>query len=276
MREGYFLIHRQLLDRDAWKNPKRTLAWIDMISMADHKTHCVTASVRWLGDRWGVSKSTVGRWVDEWTQGHRVTRKAGQEAGQDMMTIFIVNYAKYQQPAKTRKGRAAGQEAGRAAGQRETSTIRTRNNIPSTNVLGGAGDDRSQDALPPAPIDSETKPIQKHMLPYAMFCFLFGVKFTSKEQRHALFQRNVKISRKLSDVPVRDLASAMLLMEDHWAKKGDFPLRLETAHRFLEDYARAGLPVHLEARLREFGAGFKKIGPAVFDIHPELANASHP
>lgn len=117
MREGWFLLHRQMFDARAWDNPLQTLAWIDLISMADHRTGIVTASVRFLADRWRVPKSTVQRWIDLWVMGQQVGRSMGHLAGQQVGQLSIVNYAKYQHPVGQQMGQGMGHSTGQQVGQ---------------------------------------------------------------------------------------------------------------------------------------------------------------
>lgn len=79
-KQGYVKIYRKLQDHWLWQDKpfSRGQAWIDLILLANHKdgtavmdgskvevpTGCLVTSLRKLGDRWGWSRTKVGRFLN--------------------------------------------------------------------------------------------------------------------------------------------------------------------------------------------------------------------
>lgn len=107
MRNGFILLHRQGLTQEEWKHPLRTLAWIDLLTMAAWEDFTndegvflkrgeLIASMSFLEDRWRQNRGTVHRWLTYWEKegmAQRVTQHPSQQLPQ---RLFLVNYAKYQ------------------------------------------------------------------------------------------------------------------------------------------------------------------------------------
>src|SRR5437016_3617941 len=107
MRKGFILLHRRFLDHDAWKNPARSLAWMDFCSMAAWEDYTaedgayfkrgeLAASYGFLAKRWGKSKSRVHEWIHHWIAERQAERLPERCAERNAERFFIVNYAKYQ------------------------------------------------------------------------------------------------------------------------------------------------------------------------------------
>ncbi len=125
MREGFFLVHRQYFTKERFKDLHRSYAWLDLLSMVDHKTHIVSGSYRFLAFRWGVSESTAFRWIQRWVHERSLERQTERDAERDAERWLVLNYAKYQQPKERNIERDAERQTERDAEQIETSTIRT-------------------------------------------------------------------------------------------------------------------------------------------------------
>lgn len=132
MRQGWIVLHRKGITEEEWRNPERTLAWIDLLLLAawqdftnqdgiELKRGEFIASVRYLAQRWNKPKTTVERWLDYWIitdkrlekVGHRCGQSCGHKPGQVPGHFFIVNYAKYQEVM----GQSSGQQTGHPSGQ---------------------------------------------------------------------------------------------------------------------------------------------------------------
>lgn len=106
-RNGFVLIHRQGITQCEWKHPLRTLAWIDLITLAaweNYKTDDGTklkrgeliASERFLARRWGQNCGTVHRWLLYWENQKQVQRVVQASSKQVPQRLFVVNYARFQ------------------------------------------------------------------------------------------------------------------------------------------------------------------------------------
>ncbi len=106
---GYILLYRSLLrDESAFKNPCKTLAWIDFIAMASHDDYKakkdgvmarrgeVIASYEFLARRWHISKSTAHGWIREWIDERRIERRSERCYERNAERFFVLNYAEYQ------------------------------------------------------------------------------------------------------------------------------------------------------------------------------------
>lgn len=77
---------------------KKKLAWIDMITLANHEDSVVTASYGFLATRWGVSKHTAYDWIQSWIGERSIERLGERSEERNGERFFVVNYAKYQKP----------------------------------------------------------------------------------------------------------------------------------------------------------------------------------
>lgn len=107
MRNGYILLHRKGITPEEWKHPERTLAWIDLCTLAaydDYETEDgvslrrgeVVASESFLAHRWRQNRGTVHRWLTYWEAQQMVQRVVQHRSQQQPQRLFLVNYAKYQ------------------------------------------------------------------------------------------------------------------------------------------------------------------------------------
>lgn len=106
--------------------------------------------------------------------------------------------------------------------------------------------------------DKKTPTVPKHLEPLAMYALLFDVKYPSREEWSVFIKRNARVSTMLSKLPLQTLAGAMVLAEDHWAKKRDYEMRLETVHKFVENVGKDQIPPHLVTRREDLLALFEK------------------
>jgi hypothetical protein len=120
MRNGYILLHRQGITPDEWKNPRRTLAWIDLLTLVDHETSIVTVSYGFLATRWRVSKDTSFQWVKHWITERQLERQPERSSERNAERFFCVNYAKYQKTAERFTERDSERRTERKAEQRYT------------------------------------------------------------------------------------------------------------------------------------------------------------
>ena len=122
-----------------------------------------------------------------------------------------------------------------------------------------AGHDEIVDDATPTPptSDKATRPLPPHLTALAMFAILFQVSFKSKAEWSVFIQRNTRISKTLSVLPLPSLAAAMVLAEDHWAQKRDYPMRLETVQKFLDNVGTTPLKPKLAHRRDELLEAFE-------------------
>src|SRR5436305_2061182 len=103
MRDGYILLHRKGITEQEWLNPLRTLAWIDLCTLAvseDTETKEgvtlrrgeLVANSEALAVRWRQDAETVRSWLLDWELEGRT--QARTQA--DPRVLFLVNYDKYQ------------------------------------------------------------------------------------------------------------------------------------------------------------------------------------
>jgi hypothetical protein len=121
MRNGYILLHRQGITPDEWKHPRRTLAWVDLLTLVDHETSVVTVSYGFLATRWRVSKDTAYQWVRYWIAERQIERLPERSTERNAERFFCVNYAKYQKTAERFTERDSERQTERGTEQRYTS-----------------------------------------------------------------------------------------------------------------------------------------------------------
>lgn len=144
MRTGYILLHREAITREDWKSPRRTLAWIDFLTLAEHKEAVVTASYGFLADRWGVSKSTAHDWINIWVDERAVERLTERSSERNAERFFVVNYAKYQRSAERSAERKGERQAERKSERRYkgSSSKSVESNQVKDTVAKATEDDR--------------------------------------------------------------------------------------------------------------------------------------
>lgn len=106
MRNGYILLHRKGITEAEWLNPLRTLAWIDLCTLAACEETTtkdgtlqrgeVFAEAEFLADRWRQSPETVRSWLLDWELEGRTQSREGK-------ILLLVNYDKYQCVTHTSK-----------------------------------------------------------------------------------------------------------------------------------------------------------------------------
>ena len=107
MRNGYILLHRQGLTQEEWKHPLRTLAWIDLLTLAAWEDFTnndgvtlrrgeIIASETFLATRWRQNRGTIHRWLLFWESQQMVQRVVQHRSQQVPQRLFLLNYAKYQ------------------------------------------------------------------------------------------------------------------------------------------------------------------------------------
>lgn len=139
MRDGWILLHRQGLTPDDWKNPMRTLAWIDFLTLADYENAIVTASYGFLATRWRCSKGTVHFWIKHWIAERQVERLTERSAERNAERFFIVNYAKYQRSTERVTERPTEREAERVAEPKKKVSSRNSREENEKNTPVGDG-----------------------------------------------------------------------------------------------------------------------------------------
>ena len=227
MREGFILLHRQSITPESWKTPERTLAWIDFLTLADWDTGIVTASYGFLANRWRISKGTIHYWIRGWIT----------ERSIEPLTERSTELKKQIKRNKSRE----------------------------TNDTLAAMPRPDPEQTKPTTSDSDSgKKLPKHLEAIALYAVLFDVKFETRAEWSVFIERNVKLSKKLSELPVETLVAAMLIAEDHWSKSGDYEMRLETVHKFVENVGKTGLPDNLKPRAAALLNEFEKRKITIF------------
>lgn len=157
-RGGHIKLARKMFDEhdlfwgDGTKFDSRS-AWIDVLQMAAWRATTYrgtdklsrgefVASVRFLAQRWGWSKSAVQRWFARVSKAGRI---AGQRAGHHGMIYLVVNYDTYQTtpaergtPDGTDSGTEVGQERDTKRDKEESSKAVKQEKTPAVGASGGA------------------------------------------------------------------------------------------------------------------------------------------
>lgn len=136
MRKGYILLHRQGITQDEWKHPRRTLAWIDVLTLVDHKTGVATMSYGFLATRWRVSKATTFEWIKHWITERQLERLPERDTERNAERYFVVNYAKYQKTTERETERESEPEPERSSEQRYT--VSSTPSVEHHQGVGGA------------------------------------------------------------------------------------------------------------------------------------------
>ena len=104
--KGWIKLNRQITEHWIWKNHEYAFAWIDLLLLAEHKTHKsmwrgnitdfkrgdVCLSITKLGERWGWSRNKVRHFLGQLEDDGMIHLNAHQTR----TTITIVNYGLFQ------------------------------------------------------------------------------------------------------------------------------------------------------------------------------------
>ena len=106
---GYIKIYRSVTRNQIWNDKpfSKGQAWIDLLLRANHKDSKVLINDIWIeikpgetiwsikdmAERWGWSRSKVGRFID----GLQTERMVNQKRTSKFTKITVVNWKKYQQ-----------------------------------------------------------------------------------------------------------------------------------------------------------------------------------
>lgn len=133
MDKGWIKLNRQITENWIWQNHEYAYAWIDMLLIAEHKTHKsiwrgnitefkrgdVCLSIKKLAERWGWSRKKVRHFLEQLEGDGMVHLNAHQMR----TTITIVNYGFFQDkgtsdgtPKRTPKGTSDGTPKGTSEG----------------------------------------------------------------------------------------------------------------------------------------------------------------
>ena len=133
MDKGWIKLNRQITDNWIWQNHEYAYAWIDMLLIAEHKTHKsiwrgnitefrrgdVCLSITKLAERWGWSRNKVRHFLEQLEDDGMVHLNAHRMR----TTITIVNYGLFQDkgtsdrtPKRTSKGTSDGTSDGTSEG----------------------------------------------------------------------------------------------------------------------------------------------------------------
>lgn len=111
MDKGWIKLNRQITEHWIWQNHEYAFAWIDMLLIAEHKTHKkmwrgnitdfrrgdVCLSISKLGERWGWSRKKVRHFLEQL----EVDGMVQVRAHRNRTTITIVNYGLFQDKGTT-------------------------------------------------------------------------------------------------------------------------------------------------------------------------------
>lgn len=133
MDKGWIKLNRQITENWIWQNHEYAFAWIDMLLIAEHKTHKsiwrgnitefrrgdVCLSISKLAERWGWSRKKVKHFLEQLESDEMVHLNAHPKR----TTITIVNYGFFQDkgtadgtPKRTPKDTANGTSEGTPEG----------------------------------------------------------------------------------------------------------------------------------------------------------------
>lgn len=153
---GFVAMQREALDHPLFRgNPERFYAWFWLVARAAWKPTPfdiggkvitlergqICASIRQLGEAWGMSKSAADRFITRL----KTETMVEVEAGHGRLVITICNYGKYQDSEKAERD-SSGTATGTAAGQQRD--IKEPLNQITSN-LEPNGSCASDDALKP-------------------------------------------------------------------------------------------------------------------------------
>lgn len=104
--KGWIKLNRRIMDHWVWQDHEYAFAWIDMLLLAEYKTHKkmwrgnitefrrgdVCLSIQKLGERWGWSRKKTKHFLEQLEEDQMVIVKAHPKG----TTITIVNYDFFQ------------------------------------------------------------------------------------------------------------------------------------------------------------------------------------
>lgn len=241
MRAGYILLHRKGITEQDWKHAARTLAWIDLCTLAAFRDHVtqdgatirrgeVVASFSYLAKRWNVAKSTAYAWISYFVAERQLERRSERCHERNAERFFLVNYAKYQMLTE----RSAEREVARIA-ERTSELIKLIIRIPVSRIP-----QQNVFASPPAPRKTKAKspkPLPEHLVALAVFTVGIQMRFDNPGQLNAWIDRNKKTSKALKDFTPRQVATACVYAgyeRDQYVKKHGGPpydIHLETVQK---------------------------------------------
>lgn len=253
---GWIKLHRQLQESSFFGQPIAVAVWVHCLLRANHEDKqwfvgrervCLqpgefVMGYREFSEEVGCGVATLKAWLDLFEREGMVERSRNAKG----TTVKLKKWNQYQDT------RTLTERSRNADGTLTEPNKKVKNNKNDKNTSSSSSDEGGR------------KVLQKHLVPYAMFCFLFSIECSSSEEWSALIRRNAKLSKELSQVPLDRLAIAMVLAEDHWAKKQDYPMTLETVGKFLQQAAMNRLTADLSKRRDTLLAEFEKIKHSVF------------
>jgi len=144
MNEGYFAIHRKLLNSDLWLSERFTKgqAWVDLIGLANHKDkeilvgfksilikrgQVLTSQLK-LAKRWRWDRKTVVRFLKFMETSEMIHNEVDRNIQHGFTVITIKNYDTYQ-----RTGQQEGQQEGQQGRTKRDSKRDTNNNDNNDN-----------------------------------------------------------------------------------------------------------------------------------------------
>lgn len=155
--KGWIKLNRQITDHWIWKNHEYAFAWIDLLLLAEHKTHKsiwrgnitdfkrgdVCLSIAKLGERWGWSRKKVKHFLEQLEDDQMVHLNTHR----NRTTITIVNYGLFQD-----KGTSDGTSKGTSKG----TTERTSKGTSEGTYLKNNKNDKEEKNMPAVLPDERT------------------------------------------------------------------------------------------------------------------------
>lgn len=169
MRNGFILLHRKGITEDEWKYPLRTLAWIDLLTLAawdDYTTPSgvlvkrgeVIASETFLAERWRQNRGTVHRWLAYWEAQQMVQRSVQQQGKHSPQRIFLLNYAKYQVVPQQ-----SPQQTEQHSGQQSPQTMKRKEQDSNSQNQNKEAEARKAEADVPETAPAVTEPVRDEL-----------------------------------------------------------------------------------------------------------------
>ena len=140
--KGWIKLNRQIMDHWLWENHEYAFAWIDLLLLAEYKTHKkmwrgnitefrrgnVYYSIQKLGERWGWSRKKVKHFLEQLEEDQMVHIKAHPKG----TTITIVNYEFFQDKG-TAEGTPKGTSEGTPKGTPEGTYLKNNKELNKNN-----------------------------------------------------------------------------------------------------------------------------------------------
>lgn len=246
MGDGWIKLHRQLRESSFYTNSVAKAVWLECLLRASHVEREVYLKREKI--RLGVGQFVVGRddmaaaigekpstvwfWLLRFEADNMLDIKKTTKGS----IASVKNWHTYQGvDSEVDNGRTT--DGQRIDTNKKVKNERKKETKPFAAVAAPANETST------ATNDSssvEPRPLQEHLRALALFVLVTRRKFRTSAEVSECVKRFARISKDISVYPVRTIAGAYVLAEEHWKEKRDYHLTLETVGKYIQDAEQPG------------------------------------